>query len=263
MEVMCQFTLGVKNSFKHHFSFNKINPNSGYGFPKMYSHEQINAKEVLEDGGVLDIRAVITFKGKVRNISHKVEEKEEMVMSEAVGLDLYSSFQQQEFTDFEIVCEDKNLQCHKVVLAARSPVFRAMLLNNMEESTRARVEPKEFNSQTMSMLLKFLYTGAVEQELLDKNAEAVFKAADYYEVTGLKQICEKSLMRKVTIGNMLEMLVLADMYKAPDLREATKSLIVANSKELLKKRQWKERLKESGHLVFEILEAVIKKEEVN
>ena len=40
---------------------------------------------------------------------------------------------------------------------------RAMLLNDMEESTRARVEPKEFNSQTMSMLLKFLYTGAIEQ----------------------------------------------------------------------------------------------------
>ena len=38
-----------------------------------------------------------------------------------------------------------------------------MLLNDMEESTRARVEPKEFNSQTMSMLLKFLYTGAIEQ----------------------------------------------------------------------------------------------------
>ena len=61
---------------------------------------------------------------QVRNISHKVEEKEEVVMGEAVGKDLYSSFQQQEFTDFEIVCEDRNLQCHKVVLAARSPVFR-------------------------------------------------------------------------------------------------------------------------------------------
>ena len=44
----------------------------------------------------------------------------------------------------------------------------------------------------------------------------------FLQVTGLKQMCEKSLMRKVTIGNMLEMLVLADMYKAPDLREATK-----------------------------------------
>ena len=43
-----------------------------------------------------------------------------------------------------------------------------------------------------------------------------------FQVTGLKKICEKSLMKKVTISNMLEMLVLADMYKAPDLREATK-----------------------------------------
>ena len=63
----------------------------------------------------------------MRNISHKVEEKEEATLSEAVGLDLYSSFQQQEFTDFEIVCEDRNLHCHKVVLAARSPVFRLIL----------------------------------------------------------------------------------------------------------------------------------------
>ena len=38
-----------------------------------------------------------------------------------------------------------------------------MLLNDMEESSRARVEPKEFNSSTMTMLLKFLYTGAIEQ----------------------------------------------------------------------------------------------------
>ena len=38
-----------------------------------------------------------------------------------------------------------------------------MLLNDMEESSRARVEPKEFNSSTMTILLKFLYTGAIEQ----------------------------------------------------------------------------------------------------
>ena len=82
---------------------------------------------------------------------------------------------------------------------------------------------------------------------MDKHAEAVFKAADYYEVTALKLLCEKALMKKVTgrmeewehsrhvleqvtISNMLDMLVLADMYKAADLREATKALIVGNSR---------------------------------
>ena len=33
---------------------------------------------------------------------------------------------------------------------------------------------------------------------MDKHAEAVFKAADYYEVTALKLLCEKALMKKVT-----------------------------------------------------------------
>lgn len=262
LEVMCEFVLGVKNTFRHHFTFNKINPNSGYGFPKMYSHEQILAKEVLEEGSVLDIRAVITFKGKVRNISQcVVSPPPEEATSEAVGRDLFSSFEQQEFTDFEIVCEDRNIRCHKVVLAARSPVFRAMLLNDMEESSSAQVQPRDFNSQTISLLLRYLYRGHLEQDLVDKHSEAVFKAADYYEVPALKLLCEKALMKKVTISNMLDMLVLADMYKAADLREATKALIVGNSRELLKKRQWKEKLKDSGHLVFEILEAVIKKEE--
>ena len=52
---------------------------------------------------------------------------------------------------------------------------RAMLLNDMEESTRARVEPKEFNSQTMSMLLKFLYTGAIEQVPITPGRTSVSK----------------------------------------------------------------------------------------
>ena len=41
-------------------------------------------------------------------------------------------------------------------------------------------------------------------------------------------------LEQVTISNMLDMLVLADMYKAADLREATKALIVGNSRY----RQW-------------------------
>jgi len=197
LEVMCEFILGLEKPYKHQFTFNKINPNSGYGFPKMYTHEQMLAKEVMDDG-VLDIKAIITFKGKVRNISQSIDEAVELDCPEKVGMDLYNSYELQEFTDFEIVCQDRSIPCHKVVLASRSPVFRAMLLNDMEESSSSKVQPKEFDSQTISLLLRFLYRGKLEQDLLDKNAEAVFKAADYYEVTDLKRLCEKSLIKKVT-----------------------------------------------------------------
>jgi len=263
LEVMCDFILGIKNSFKHSFGYNKVNPNSGYGFPKMYSHEQILSKNILEEEQ-LEILAVITFKGKVRNINMNIDEdekKKEATETAKVGEDLFKAFESQEFCDFDIVCEDKVIKCHKVVLSCRSPVFKAMLLHNMEESTLQKVEPKNFDFDTMYLVLKYMYKGEIEKALLDKHADSIFKAADYYEINDLKKICEKILIRQVTIKNMVDMLVMADMYKAPDLKTATMKLIVHNSKELMKQRDWKQKFGSSSHLVFEILESVITKDD--
>jgi len=261
LEVKCEFILGAREVFKHPFSFNRINPNAGYGFPKMYSHDQILSKDIL-DSDKLVIKAVITFKGKVRNISHlapESEDEEDSTETERVGLDLYRSFEKQELCDFEISCGDRSIGCHKVVLAARSPVFRAMLTNEMAERDSRKVEPKNFDYNTIHLMLKYIYKGQLEAVALEKHAEALFRAADYYEIIDLKRKCERILVRKVNIGNMLELLVLADMYKANELREATKGLITANGRELVKQKGWKEKLKQSQHLVFEILEALIAK----
>ena len=197
LEVMCDFILGIKNSFKHSFGYNKVNPNSGYGFPKMYSHEQILSKNVL-DGESLEILAVITFKGKVKNINMNLDEDSVKEPEAArVGQDLFKAFESQDFCDFDIVCEDKVIKCHKVVLASRSPVFRAMLLHNMEESAQQKVEPKNFDFDTMSLVLKFMYKGDIETNLLEKHAESIFMAADYYEINDLKKSCEQVLMTQV------------------------------------------------------------------
>lgn len=198
LEVMCDFILGIKNSFKHSFGYNKVNPNSGYGFPKMYSHEQILSKNVLE-GDTLEILAVITFKGKVKNINMNLDEDKDTEPAPAkVGQDLFKAFESQDFCDFEIVCNDKVIKCHKVVLASRSPVFKAMLLHNMEESNQQKVEPKNFDFDTMYLVLKFMYKGDIETNLLDKHAESIFMAADYYEIDDLKKSCERVLMTQVS-----------------------------------------------------------------
>ena len=198
LEVMCDFILGIKNSFKHSFGYNKVNPNSGYGFPKMYSHEQILSKNVLE-GETLEILAVITFKGKVKNITMNLDEDTATEQAPTkVGQDLFKAFESQDFCDFDIVCDDKVIKCHKVVLASRSPVFKAMLLHNMEESAQQKVEPKNFDFDTMYLVLKFMYKGDIEANLLEKHAESIFMAADYYEINDLKKSCERVLVTQVS-----------------------------------------------------------------
>ena len=44
-------------------------------------------------------------------------------------MDAYSS---KDFSDVKIVCGEEVFDCHQVVLAARSPVFRAMFHSNMK-----------------------------------------------------------------------------------------------------------------------------------
>merc|ERR1712141_628662 len=213
-------------------------------------------------GDNLEILAVITFRGKVKNINMSLEQEEDTITEVAkVGLDLFKSFESQEFCDFEIVCDDKVIKCHKVVLASRSPVFRAMLLHHMEESSKQKVEPKNFDFDTMYLVLKFMYRGEIEHTLLTKHAETIFKAADYYEIDDLKAACEKVLITQINIKNMLDMLVMADMYKAGELKSATKKLIVENSKELMEQKDWKLRFGSSQSLVFEVLESVIVKKD--
>ena len=51
--------------------------------------------------------------------------------------------------------------------------------------------------------------------------------------------------------------MLADLFKAAKLKAASKRLIVTNSKELLKQKDWRKRFGDSQHLVCEVLEAVI------
>ena len=205
---------------------------------------------------------MITFKGKVRNISMSLDVEENVPNEVAkVGLDLFKSFESQEFCDFEIVCDDKIIKCHKVVLASRSPVFRAMLLHHMEESSKQKVEPKNFDFDTMYLVLKFMYRGEIEHTLLTKHAETIFKAADYYEIEDLKKACEVVLVTQLNIRNMLDMLVMADMYKANELKVAAKKLIVDNSKELMKQKDWKLRFGNSQSLLFEVLESVIVKKD--
>ena len=89
------------------------------------------------------------------------------------------------------------IKCHKLVLSSRSPVFKAMLLHNMEESALQKVEPKNFDFDTMYLVLKFMYKGEIENALLEKHAETIFKAADYYEINDLKRSCEYVLIKQV------------------------------------------------------------------
>ena len=66
-----------------------------------------------------------------------------------------------EFSDIEIHCGDKVLPCNQIFLAARSPVFKAMLQADMKEKQSKKIVIEDFNPRTVAHMLKFMYTGDI------------------------------------------------------------------------------------------------------
>lgn len=72
--------------------------------------------------------------------------------------------------------EEKNINVHKVILMARSPVFSSMFTHNMEESRTNKVVIVDVDHDVVEEMIRFLYTGTAPK--LGQMAHRLFIAAD-------------------------------------------------------------------------------------
>jgi len=117
-------------------------------------------------------------------------------------------FNNKEFSDVVVKCGDERFECHKVFLATKSPVFKAMLTSNMKETNNNEIQIDDIEPEVMTEFLKFIYTG--KSSNLDKFAMDLFIAADKYQINSLKEICEEALISSLEIDNCLSLLLVGD-----------------------------------------------------
>ena len=89
-------------------------------------------------------------------------------------------------------------------------------------------------------------------------AVELLKAADRYDLPGLKRLCENSIVSSLEPDNALDMFGVADMHNAEDLKEIAKMMIVKEAVGIVENPGWKEKLSKFPNLIFEIFEAVVK-----
>lgn len=114
------------------------------------------------------------------------------------------------FTDFQIVCKDRELPVHRAILHTYSPVFATMLQNQMYEVNSNKVIVDDIEGSVMAKMLLFIYAGKVElRREVDKK---LLYAADKYEVNDLKKILVDSMCLNLNMKNVFEILDLAGRY---------------------------------------------------
>ncbi|CAO2036574.1 unnamed protein product [Urochloa humidicola] len=115
---------------------------------------------------------------------------------------------------------------HRVVLAARSPVFRAELFGEMMEKDARRIRIVGVRPEVFGLLLHFVYTDSLpgdgDGEGCDDAAtmRRLLVAADRYGLDRLKHICEGKLQASIDAGTVASVLALAERHNCPRLRDA-------------------------------------------
>ena len=153
--------------------------------------------------------------------------------------------------DFVIVCNGEKVFCHKIVLASCSPVFKAMMKSDMKEKRNDETNLDIFSLNTVQKLVEFFYKKQIPssvrvEEILGEATDyaELLHAADYLQVPLLKNICEFSLLNKMTLKSAIQYYKVAKLYNAETLMEKSRKLIIFGKYELMQMEGFIDKLRD-------------------
>ncbi|KAM3318707.1 hypothetical protein ACQJBY_036084 [Aegilops geniculata] len=130
-------------------------------------------------------------------------------------------------SDVSFIVDAETFHAHRVILAARSPVFKAQLFGSMLEATTTSSTPivlHEIAPSTFKAMLRFMYTDAWPEDADGDESSSVemfqdlLAAADLYALDRLKLMCARKLWDNVSVHTAVSILVCAEMYGCPELK---------------------------------------------
>ncbi|CAL5011266.1 unnamed protein product [Urochloa decumbens] len=127
--------------------------------------------------------------------------------------------------DVTFIVQEEAFPAHRIVLAARSPVFDKLLYGPVGEENRDTIKIEDMQPAVFKALLHFIYKDSLPtMEALDaddnsKIAMHLLVAADRYAVERLKLVCESILCKSLDVKNVATILSLADQLNCSKLKD--------------------------------------------
>ncbi|KAJ7971951.1 BTB/POZ and MATH domain-containing protein [Quillaja saponaria] len=157
-----------------------------------------------------------------------------------IGVQFGMLLDNEECSDVTFNVSGEKFHAHKLVLAARSNVFETEFSKEVEEGNQEIVitdmEPKIFKA-----LLHFIYRDTLVEDdeffmssshsmlsVSDTFAAKLLAAAEKYDLPRLRLLCESVLCKDISVDSVGNILALADLYHATDLKSVCLNFAAEN-----------------------------------
>jgi len=195
----------------------------------------------------LHLQLIIFFDGENSIVNNKA------AVNCKLAEDMNSIMELDKFADCTLKVGSQNYKCHRVILAARSKVFRAMFEHDLKENEQGEVEIKDLDAVTVQTMLDYIYSG--ETKNIKENARMLLEAAEKYDLQELKYMCEKCLSEDISVENCITLLNLAEFYGANELKKHLLHFVADNARSLLHETYWMDDV--CPEIIANMLEAVV------
>ncbi|MQL74609.1 hypothetical protein Taro_006993 [Colocasia esculenta] len=148
-----------------------------------------------------------------------------------IGMHFGTLLETLEGSDIVFDVAGEKFHAHKLVLAARSPVFRSKFFDCSEDDkSETEITITDLEPEVFEAILNFIYTDTLMEEELtasslsstssvsDTLVGKLLAAADKYGLERLRLLCESYLCKDISVNSVASTLALADRYHALELR---------------------------------------------
>ena len=147
-------------------------------------------------------------------------------------------------SDVVIKVGDEKYSAHKIIIRARSPVFYAMLKNDMREKSKGFIDIPDCDPYIFRDFLLYLYAGKIDN-ISNENVCELYYMSDKYDVKELKKDCVEFLSNNLTVHIICDVILLATSHCECSLLSQATEFFIENAKDILVSVKWQQFVKEN------------------
>ena len=160
-------------------------------------------------------------------------------------------------SDLTIKVKEKEFKLHKIILEIRSPAFANMVKEEMEKNLSDIIRIDDCEEVVFQMFIEYLYTGTIDGDLLQNNFLDLYKIAEKYDITELKEEYLKNIKDKLSVVTFFEAVELAEKYDEKDLKLSIEKFFSENLKDLVKNPKWLTFMQKNTEKAYELLSVAL------
>ncbi|OMO85429.1 BTB/POZ-like protein [Corchorus olitorius] len=197
---------------------------SMWGYKRFFKRTLLESSDYLKD----DCLSISCCVGVVKSHTEGPKTYSIVVPPSDIGQHFGRLLESGKGADVKFEVDGETFEAHKLVLAARSPVFRAQLFGPLKDRNTQCIKVEDMEAPVFKALLHFIYWDALPdlEELVGSTskwastlvAQHLLAAADRYAIERLRLLCESKLCEGVAINTIATTLALAEQHNCLHLK---------------------------------------------